>query len=85
MASLQDAGPHNFSKRPFSKSDVSCQPAENWRSRLPIRGWTASVANVRDAAEFTEETIGVECQSSDSVTNCQVFSAASSIDSMRAA
>ena len=48
-----------------------------------MRGWTASVDSVRDAAEFTVETIGVERQSSDPVTDCQVFSSASSMDSMR--
>ena len=85
MASSQDAGPHAFSKRPFSKSDVSCHPDENWSLRVLMRGWVANVASVRDAAEFTVETMGAEYQSSDSVTDCQTFSADSSMDSMRAA
>ena len=85
MAASQDAGPHAFSKRPFSRSDVSCHPDENWRLRVLMRGCLANVASVRDAAEFTVETMGVERQSSDSVTDCQVVSAASLMDSMRAA
>ena len=50
-----------------------------------MRGWTASVDNVRDAAELTVETMRVERQSSASVTSCQVFSAASLTRPMRAA
>ena len=83
MASRQDAAPHCFENSPLLKSVVSFHPVENWRSRLPIRGWVAIVARVWAAAELTVETIEVERQSSDSVTDCQVFSAASSMESMR--
>ena len=85
MVSSQDAGPHDFVNLPSVNAAPSSQPSENWRPMSPMRGWLASMANVREAAEFTVEIIGVERQSSDSVTDCQVFSAASSMDSMRAA
>ena len=85
MALSHEDGPHFLLKRPLSKSDVSCQPAENWRPILPMRCWVATVARVRDAAEFTVVTMGVERQSSASVTICQIFSVDSLIDSMRAA
>ena len=85
MASSQDAAPHRFENSPLWKSVVSFQPVENWRLRLPMRGCVASVVRVRAAAELTVETIEAERQSSDSVTDCQVFSVVASMDSMRAA
>ena len=85
MALSHEEGPHFLLKRPFSKSDVSCQPDENWGLILPMRCWVAKVARVRDAAELTVETIEVECQSSASVTICQIFSVDSLTDSIRAA
>ena len=50
-----------------------------------MRGCEANIASVREAAELTADTMGVERQSADSVTDCQVFSATSSMDSTRAA
>ena len=85
MALSQEVGPHSLLKRPFSKSDVSCQPAENWGPILPTRCWVAKVARVRDAAELTVDIMGVERQSSASVTIRQIFSVYSLMDSMRAA
>ena len=45
-----------------------------------MRGREPSVASVRDAAELTVDTIGVDCQSSASVTVLQVFNVDSSTD-----
>ena len=45
-----------------------------------MRGWVASIASVRDAAELTVDTMGVDRQSSASVTIFQVFSVDSSTD-----
>ena len=83
MASSQGDVPHSFVKIPFWKSVVSFQPVEKWRLRLPMRGWDANVASVLAVAELTVETIGVERQSSAPVTSCQIFSADSSICSIR--